>query len=913
MSTDTPTSSTNGNNSETGSVDQRHVAAASDAPAAASTTPPETETAALGAHGPPEAIRQKEAEFAAREARIQESEAFASEMEAETRRLNEDVKKKLAEVEKREQRLVEGEGALDRRQRKLDEAQQAVKEREDKVEQREGKVSQRQKEFDDREGKRKEAERELKKKEAEVADRDRKVKERELEAEAGFERQNRAALAVLEKEHAILREQIAALRKEAQELRAKEFAALGTDLARKREEGHAAMAKEIEDGRTREEKVLEAQLAHKKRLLEEHANREESRIQADHARREKEMAEREAAQRAERERLRTESETERVAIRKELADGRAKLEEMERALKLAQHNLKLGEETLRSDTARLQLMVEDRSRDRVRELEDRLRERTQQAEDRLALNIELERQLDAFEELRRRFPDQSPEDVIRERDRLRADVTELREQRDARPTLEDKQRFDQAAQERDRFVKELGEARRKLAELGAERNRWLLGVADLEQQRELRESEERRRAALEAQSQKLAYEVERLKNLYEAPKDKAKRIESIEAPWRDDLKHGMADPELTETAWIDRIVEDCRESGLEFNRRLVLAFHTALKTSDWSPLAVLAGVSGTGKSELPRLYARFGGLAFMPRPVQPNWDSPQSLFGFFNSLDNRFDATPLLRALAQSQHDSTDPVHPHGFSDHLLLVLLDEFNLAHVEQYFSDLLSKLEERRGVARVDIDIELGGGEKYPLQLGRNVLWVGTMNEDETTKSLSDKVIDRCNLIYFPRPQKLKRRTDATLRPERPLLARKTWERWLTAKSPFTEEEVGTYKRIVEQMNECLEKVGRALGHRVWQAIEQYMANHPEVTAARTQKDSAAVEKAMRRAFEDQLVQKAMPKLRGIPTSGRSKSDCLDPIERLLTDAGLQLSHDFAVAMRVGDGAFVWNSARYIEVEL
>ena len=37
---------------------------------------------------------------------------------------------------------------------------------------------------------------------------------------------------------------------------------------------------------------------------------------------------------------------------------------------------------------------------------------------------------------------------------------------------------------------------------------------------------------------------------------------------------------------------------------------------------------------------------------------------------------------------------------------------------------------------------------------------MNEDETTKTLSDKVLDRANLIGFPRPQELRRRQEATL---------------------------------------------------------------------------------------------------------------------------------------------------------
>jgi GTP-binding protein Era len=64
---------------------------------------------------------------------------------------------------------------------------------------------------------------------------------------------------------------------------------------------------------------------------------------------------------------------------------------------------------------------------------------------------------------------------------------------------------------------------------------------------------------------------------------------------------------------------------------LFYAFHTALKIADWSSVTVLAGVSGTGKSELPRLYSAFGGLNFINVPVQPNWDSQESMLGFSQS------------------------------------------------------------------------------------------------------------------------------------------------------------------------------------------------------------------------------------------------------------------------------------------
>ena len=113
---------------------------------------------------------------------------------------------------------------------------------------------------------------------------------------------------------------------------------------------------------------------------------------------------------------------------------------------------------------------------------------------------------------------------------------------------------------------------------------------------------------------------------------------------------------------------------------------------------MLAGVSGTGKSELPRLYSHFGGLYFEPLSVQPNWDSQESMLGFFNSIDNRFDAQPVLRFLAQSQKPWVPATDEHdgypGLADAVCMVLLDEMNLAHPELYFAEFLSKLELRRG---------------------------------------------------------------------------------------------------------------------------------------------------------------------------------------------------------------------------
>ena len=43
--------------------------------------------------------------------------------------------------------------------------------------------------------------------------------------------------------------------------------------------------------------------------------------------------------------------------------------------------------------------------------------------------------------------------------------------------------------------------------------------------------------------------------------------------------------------------------GLEYHERVLNAFHTTMKTNETTQMAVLAGISGTGKSQLPRQYA----------------------------------------------------------------------------------------------------------------------------------------------------------------------------------------------------------------------------------------------------------------------------------------------------------------------
>ena len=416
----------------------------------------------------------------------------------------------------------------------------------------------------------------------------------------------------------------------------------------------------------------------------------------------------------------------------------------------------------------------------------------------------------------------------------------------------------------------------------------------------------------------LQNELLRLSTPAERGLDREARIDSIkrEIMPKEELEWETYPVDMDELDWLESVKHQCDDYGIRFQRRILYAFHTALKINDWSIITVLAGVSGTGKSELPKLYSFFGGLNFISVAVQPNWDSQESMLGFFNSIDNQFQPEDLLSFLVQcSDKDS-------GFKNYTSVVLLDEMNLAYVEHYFAEFLSKLEERRGKKKKDlpkVKVNLGAGvAPYELPLVRNVLWTGTMNQDETTKSLSDKVIDRSMVINFPRPKHLAERTkmEELKKTEKKLLYN-TWRSWITIdlESYFSEEQrviFKDYKRIIETINDHLEEVGRALGHRVWQSIEYYIANYPTVIKAVKNSKGEVTEELkeeMRTAFEDQLVQKVMPKLRGIETRGKGRQS-LQNIEDLLADEGFDnLKDDFEIACEQGYGQFVWSSAKYL----
>lgn len=377
-----------------------------------------------------------------------------------------------------------------------------------------------------------------------------------------------------------------------------------------------------------------------------------------------------------------------------------------------------------------------------------------------------------------------------------------------------------------------------------------------------------------------------------------------------------------ETTALNEVKTYLKEHGLAYSDRVVRGFHTALKINDKAQIAVLAGVSGTGKSLLPRRYAEAMGIHFLQIAVEPRWDSPQDMLGFYNYIEQKFRATDLARLLAHMDPNDTpqignllDPaVAEHRF-DHMALVLLDEMNLARVEYYFSEFLSRLEARppygadselrsRKDAEIPIDIR-GLGRELRLYPAHNILFAGTMNDDETTQALSPKVLDRGNVMQFAAPESFANSgaSKATL-PVQEAQSFKGWRTWVRDGNGLDRGAKETGEKFIGRLANVMERFGRPIGFRTRDAILAYCANYPALEAGQAD---------IRVPLADQVEYRVMPRLRGIDIEGATEG--LESLVGLVRDD--LADETFALKLegnideqRRGAGLFNWRGLTRLE---
>lgn len=169
-----------------------------------------------------------------------------------------------------------------------------------------------------------------------------------------------------------------------------------------------------------------------------------------------------------------------------------------------------------------------------------------------------------------------------------------------------------------------------------------------------------------------------------------------------------------------------------------------------SRLLILQGLSGTGKSSLPRLVADALNVECKLVPVQPSWRDNRELLGYDNDFTNRFKETEFTKFLYEAS------ALPNRRK--IYLIVLDEMNLARIEYYFADFLSVLEKPdqsewivplvSGYSELDEDQKPKyldySNEAANICVTNNIWFVGTANNDDSTSLITDKVYDRAQVL-------------------------------------------------------------------------------------------------------------------------------------------------------------------------
>jgi 5-methylcytosine-specific restriction enzyme B len=204
------------------------------------------------------------------------------------------------------------------------------------------------------------------------------------------------------------------------------------------------------------------------------------------------------------------------------------------------------------------------------------------------------------------------------------------------------------------------------------------------------------------------------------------------------------------------------------------------------PISVRRAFEDTGvqegdylKFEIAEEFKRFNVSLFRPErqqveelpenrytfvSVRPSWDDHTALLGEYDERLERYLRTPVLELLLRAKREE-DEAKAQNRQPAPYFIVLDEMNIAQIEHYFSDFLSALESRRydadGTIRQEpLNLHSADAEKLlwideqgveyevptRLEIPTNVLFTGTVNEDDSTFSLSPKVLDRASTMVF-----------------------------------------------------------------------------------------------------------------------------------------------------------------------
>lgn len=317
----------------------------------------------------------------------------------------------------------------------------------------------------------------------------------------------------------------------------------------------------------------------------------------------------------------------------------------------------------------------------------------------------------------------------------------------------------------------------------------------------------------------------------------------------------------SEITFLKRLKLRARRKRLFYNEIDLYTFHVSAKTN---LITIIGGMSGTGKSRLAQLYGEVLGLQSGRQmrliPVSPSYQEPHDVLGYLNPSTGVYheSETGLISLLREAEQ------HP----EQLYMVIFDEMNLSQVEHWFSPFISLLEidpEDRYLSLFSENSHCVNGYPMRVKIGANIIFVGTVNLDETTKSFSDRMLDRTNVVI---PQKLslteaiknqktqnqqeQNNDDGQTVPVSTAQFRHEWLNDQDGLETFRFDEI----QVLDQLHNYMQQRDshKGVSFRVAMAIAKYLANIPADASGKL-----LISRSL--AFDLQVKQRILTKIQGL----------------------------------------------------
>ncbi len=211
----------------------------------------------------------------------------------------------------------------------------------------------------------------------------------------------------------------------------------------------------------------------------------------------------------------------------------------------------------------------------------------------------------------------------------------------------------------------------------------------------------------------------------------------------DDAMNNYTPIEYNKTITLEKFCEEFRnfsasKLGLYYDINLIRLFVASFASNR---LIILQGISGTGKTSLAYAFGKMINNEATIASVQPSWRDSSELFGYFNEFTKRFNETEVLAKMYEAT-----------YKDDVYITVLDEMNISRVEYYFAEMLSILElPSRDQWVISLVPSAWDNDPKHIQDGQfklpdNMWYIGTINNDDSTFMVTDKVYDRAMPIQI-----------------------------------------------------------------------------------------------------------------------------------------------------------------------